>query len=93
MTGNDKNFLNSFNSNKINYGSHPGFVSAVKDLYDVDEVRVHALTLSYKGLIKKCSFKSLSSEGLLGKRDLPFLASKAMVGSLAAFHFYYKSTS
>lgn len=94
MIGYDHNFLTSFNRQTISYyGDHPGFVSAVKDLYDVDEVKALDLTISYKGLIIRLSYNSFLAEGLVGKRDLPFIASKAMVGTLSAFNFYYKPTS
>lgn len=93
VTGYDRNYLNNFNRNKVNYyGEHAGFIQAVKDAHDVDEVKVLAFTISYKGLVNKTSFNQLLSDGIIKRHDLPFLASKAMVGSLSAFHFYYKST-
>lgn len=93
VTGNDRNFLNDFNSNKINYyGGHPGFVTAVRNQYNVADVKVLALTISFKGLFNRRSVTSLLAEGLVRRRDLPFIASKAMVGTLSAFNYYYKST-
>lgn len=93
MTGNDRYFLNSFNQNKINYyGGHPGFIAAVRNQYNVTDVKVLALTITYKGLLNRRSVNSLIAEGLVGRRDLPFVASRAMVGTLSAFNYFYKST-
>lgn len=93
VTGFDQAFLNNFNRNKINcYAGHPGFIETLKNHFGVDEVKVLALTISYKNLTNRSSYRELLKEGIIVKRDLPFLASMAMVGSLSAFHYYYKST-
>lgn len=94
MTGYDHSALKNFNSNKIfYYAGHSDFIRSVKNQFGVGEVKVLDLTISYKGLICKTSYKDLLDENIITKRDVQYIASKAMLGSMSAFHYFYKSTT
>lgn len=64
----------------------------VASFYDVNEVTVHSLTLNWRGVWSDLSAQDLVSAGLIRKGDLPVLSSRAVIGGLAAYNFFSRTT-
>lgn len=65
---------------------------SIKRRYNVETVRFGSITLNYRGVWSARSAKDLTSSGILLKRELKILSSRVVVGGLAGFWKFNKTT-
>lgn len=64
----------------------------IKAVHAVREVRLHSATLTWRGVWSSDAADSLIESKLLSKRDLLVVASRVIIGGLACFNFFNRST-
>lgn len=60
--------------------------------FNVDSVNLHSLTLNWRGVWSPDSCALLLEDGLIRKADVPVISSRVLIGGLAGFNFFSKST-
>lgn len=87
---NDQFDLDTAHRRKKDY--YKDIESCIRDRFKVEEVRFMSATLSWRGLWSAESAKDLTGLGILRVGQLKVMASRVIVGGLACFHLFNKST-
>lgn len=61
-------------------------------LHGTTDVFFHSLTVNWRGVWSSDSCKMLIDSGLIRKKDIPVISTRAIIGGIAAFNFFNKST-
>lgn len=86
--------LEQTNKNKINYyKNNTTLQDEIKSRYGSGTVLTFAATLNWRGVWAKSSAEDLLERGIIRKRDLPVVSSRVLIGSIAAWNIFNKSTS
>ncbi|KAG8171631.1 hypothetical protein JTE90_013064 [Oedothorax gibbosus] len=86
--------LNRAHRRKVNYyADNVTLVDGIKALYGVDVVRFYSTTLNWRGVWSQESLNSLLEERVIPRSMIPSLPTKVLIGGLASFNFFCKSTS
>ncbi|KAG8173760.1 hypothetical protein JTE90_013154 [Oedothorax gibbosus] len=86
--------LNRAHRRKVNYyADNVTLVDGIKALYGVDVVRFYSTTLNWRGVWSQESLKPLLDERVIPRSMIPSLPTKVLIGGLACFNFFCKSTS
>lgn len=93
ITGNDGYKLKNFNQNKVKYyRDNPCISDYILSNLNCTEVEFMALTVHYKDLVCKTSFKDCISNNILTKSHFKLVTDKVLLGSLICFKSFYRST-
>lgn len=87
---NDQIDLDVAHSRKVNYYSE--IEDDIKRKYNVRSVLCTSTTLSWRGLWSQASAEDMTSLGIVRKNQLKILSTRAIIGGLACFHIFNKST-
>lgn len=86
--------LEHINRNKINYyKNNPTLINEIKNKYGSGTVLTYAATLNWRGVWAKTSAEDLLERGIIRRKDLPVMSSRVLIGSIAAWNIFNKSTS
>ncbi|KAG8172369.1 hypothetical protein JTE90_002505 [Oedothorax gibbosus] len=75
------------------YAENTNLVDGIRALYGVDTVRFYSITLNWRGVWSYESLSSLIEERIIPRSMISSLPTKVLVGGLASFGFFCKSTS
>ena len=75
------------------YGRNSTLIEAVKRRYGSEEVISVAVTLNWRGMWGRESVDELLGRNLIKKGDLKIFSSRVLVGGIAAFNMFSRSTS
>lgn len=87
---NDQYDLGEAHENKIKY--YRNIETNIKSTYEVQHVTFTSATLSWRGLWSEASATSLLDLGVIRKRELKILSTRAIIGGLCAFYQFGKTT-
>jgi len=65
----------------------------LKQKYGVREVRFSYITLSWRGVWSAKSANDLLTLGVVKKKELKVMSTRAIIGGFASFHIFNKSTT
>lgn len=85
--------LNGSHTRKVKYYQEPSFIEAVKNEFNVQEVKVTSATLSWKGLWSPKSANDLKSFGLVRAPDIKIISTRVLIGDINAFCMFNALTS
>ncbi|KAL0103798.1 hypothetical protein PUN28_017835 [Cardiocondyla obscurior] len=88
---NDQTDLNSAHKQKSEL--YKDLMETIKEKWNVQEVKFTSATLSWRGVWSGRSAEELTSLGIIRKRSLKVLSSRVVIGGLAAFHQFNKTTA
>lgn len=88
---NDQIDLDTAHRNKVSYYSP--MEELLKEKYQVADVRFTSITVSWRGVWSGRSAEELIDLGILRKKELKIISSRAIIGGLASFHVFNKSTT
>lgn len=87
---NDQISLDDAHRRKIDY--YQDIERNVKEKFRVQNVICSSITLSWKGLWSQKSVESLTDLGVLKKKHIKIISTRAIIGGLASFHIFNKAT-
>lgn len=88
---NDQYNLDDAHENKIKY--YRNIEDNIKQHYQVENVVMTSITLSWRGIWSKASAVSLLDLGIIRKKTLKVMSSRVIIGGLCAFHQFGKTTT
>lgn len=88
---NDQYDLDTAHENKIEY--YKDIVENIKDKYQVENVIVTSITLSWRGIWSEASATSLLDLGVIKKKTLKIMSSRVIIGGLCGFNYFGKMTN
>lgn len=74
------------------YSGNNDLIRSIKQRYNANEVTTHSCTLTWRGLWSPEALRSLNQAGLLRKKDVKVLSSRTLIGTLACYNIFCRST-
>lgn len=87
---NDQIDLDTAHNNKVRY--YRSIEDSIRARYDVRNVNFSSVTLSWRGLWSRRSAEDMTGLGILRKRQLKVISTRAIIGGLTCFHTFNKTT-
>jgi len=87
---NDQVSLDEAHQRKIKY--YKSMNNTLRNKYEVTEIRFGSITLSWRGVWSAESANDLLTLGVVKKKELKILSTRAITGGLASFHIFNRST-
>lgn len=87
---NDQISLDDAHARKVEY--YKQIENEIKAKFKVNNVIFSSITLSWRGLWSKASVEHLTAIGIIRKNQIKILSTRAIVGGLACFHLFNRST-
>lgn len=88
---NDQINLNDAHRKKVEYYNR--IKRQIREKYKVSVISVTSITLSWRGLWSDRSAAELIREGVIQTRSLKVLSSRAIIGGVAAFNMFNRTTT
>ncbi|KAL0098558.1 hypothetical protein PUN28_020514 [Cardiocondyla obscurior] len=85
--------LNQAHMRKVNYYNEPTVTQAIMDKYNVQNIKITSITLSWKGVWSPRSAAELRKLGLITTKDLKVLSCRVLIGDLAAYRIFNATTT
>lgn len=86
----DQTNLDEAHNKKVEYYGQVG--EEIRAQFEVGTVIFSSITLSWRGIWSKASAEHLTATGVIKKNQIKVLSTRAIVGGLACFHLFNKST-
>ncbi|KAL0098603.1 hypothetical protein PUN28_020559 [Cardiocondyla obscurior] len=80
--------LNQAHARKVSYYEEPEMIQAIRQKYNIQEVKVTSITLSWKGVWSPKSATDLGRLGLITTRELKVVSTRALIGGLQAYRMF-----